>query len=113
MTGSYCGGETTSLEVTVSGQLTIVSTPTSADILEINSLFSDLAPPSFAQQGDEMVATVDGTLYENVDPVAQTGSAAPHHVDWYVNSQDVTVFGLRNFRIDTTLPICPRSQSQI
>ena len=52
------------------------------------------------------MATVDGTLYENVNPVSQTGSATPFHVDWYVNSQDATVFGLRNFRIDATVPIC-------
>ena len=116
MTGLYCDG-TTPLEVTVSGQLTILPTPSAADILEINSPYvypyADFRSlPSFAQQGDEMVATVDGTLYEN-DPVAQTGSATPFHVDWYVNSQDVTVFGLRNFRIDATLPICPMSPSQI
>ena len=105
-TGSYCYGYTP-LEVTVSGQLTILPTPSAADILEIISPLSDLAPlPSFVQQGDELVATVDGTLYENVDPVAQTGSATPFHVDWYVNSQDSTVFGLRNFRIDATVPLC-------
>ena len=112
MTGLYCDG-TTPLEVTVSGQLTILPTPSAADILEVNASFSDLAPPSFAQQGDAMVAAVNGTLYENVDPVAQTGSATPFHVDWYVNSQDATLFGLRNFRIDSTLPICPWSTSQI
>jgi hypothetical protein len=112
MTGQYCAG-TTALEVTLSGQLTILPTPSVADIIEINASFSDLAPPSFAQQGDAMVATVDGTLYENVDTVAQNGSATPFHVDWYVNSQDVTVFGLRNFRIDSTLPICHMSTPQI
>jgi hypothetical protein len=116
MAGQYCAG-TGPLEVTVSGQLTILPTPSAADILEINSAGYAYAYagslPSFAQQGDEMVATVDGTLYENVDPVAQTSSATPFHVDWYVNSQDVTLFGLRNFRIDATLPLCHRSQSGI
>jgi hypothetical protein len=113
MTGQYCDG-TTPLEVTVSGQLTILPTPTAADILEINSGYAYAGSlPFFAQQGDEMVATIDGTLYENVDPVALTGSATPFHIDWYVNSQDVKVFGLRNFRIDATLPLCPRSQPQV
>jgi hypothetical protein len=113
MTGQYCDGMTP-LEVTVSGQLTILPTPSAADILEMYSVFpADIvapAPPPFAQQGNEMVATVDGTLYEIVDPVLPTGSATPFHLDWYVNSQDVTVFGLRNFRIDATLPICANTR---
>jgi hypothetical protein len=119
MTGLYCDVATSPLEVTVSGQLTLLPTPSAADILEINSspyAYAYAYPgarPTFAQQGDEMVATIDGTLYENVDPAALTGSATPFHVDWYVNSQDVTVFGLRNFRIDATLPLCGRPQGQI
>jgi hypothetical protein len=115
MTGLYCDLPPSPLEVTVSGQLTILPTPSAADILEINSSPYVYAGtrPTFAQQGDEMVATIDGTLYENVDPVALTGSATPFHVDWYVNSQDVTVFGLRNFRIDATLPLCGRPSGQI
>jgi hypothetical protein len=113
MTGQYCDGMTP-LEVTVSGQLTILPTPAAADILEMYSLFpADIvapAPPPFAQQGNEMVATVNGTLYEIVDPVLPTGTATPFHVDWYVNSRDVTLFGLRNFRIDATLPICANTR---
>jgi hypothetical protein len=114
MIGPYCAGDSTRLEVNVSGQLTMLPSPSVADFLEMNQQYADpdgyVDPlPNFAQQGDEMVATVNGTLYENFDPGRQTGIATPFHVDWFVNSQNVTLFGLRNFRIDATLPICVRS----
>ena len=114
MIGPYCANGPTALEVNVSGQLTMLPNPSVADLLEMNQQYADpdgyLDPlPNFVQQGDEIVATVDGRLYENVNTALQTGSVTPFHVDWYVNSQDVTLFGLRNFRIDATVPVCVRS----
>jgi hypothetical protein len=106
--GRYC--DTTPLQVTTSGQLTMLATVTWGDVFEINQDFGDHhAPPAFATQGSDRTATVDGTL---VEPAADTASCVerrivtPYHVDWYVNQQNLRLRGLRNFRIDAATTAC-------
>jgi hypothetical protein len=108
MTASCAG--TTPLEVTLSGQLTMLPNPSLADILEMNQPFGTYGtPPAFVQQGDDMVAPADGVLYEVTYIVNETGMATPFHLEWYVSSQTPTLFGLRNFRVDPPQPLCGRS----
>jgi hypothetical protein len=106
LTGQYCDGSTP-LEVSVSGQLNLLASPSVDDILGVNQPYGAYqAPPSFVLQGDDMVTTVSGFLLEVADPILMGGTATPYSVDWYVNRQNPAVFGLRNFSIGSPRVIC-------
>ena len=107
--GLYCGPET-ALTVVAGGHLAIVSSPSFDDLLAINQQFGDRPPaPPFHLDGADMVVTMDGSTVESTSPLPgydQCTLVTPYHVDWYVRRQDVTVFGLRNFRADATYIDC-------
>jgi hypothetical protein len=91
----------------LTGQLTLLPSPSVDDMLGVNQPYGEFGtPPSFVLQGNEMVATISGTLFEVANLIVGTGTATPFSVDWYVNRQSLTVLGLRNFSVGSPKPIC-------
>jgi hypothetical protein len=110
--GQYCGAADP-LTVMATGHLAFLGAPSFDDIMAIGRGFGDHpAAPAFTLQGEDMVATIDGSIVEptTVAPgYDQCQLITGYHVDWHVQRQNVNLFGLRNFRIDAPQVACCRS----